>query len=390
MPQHLRKKNLMKQKGKLVWLLFIHISITNITLQVFAQEKPTVKLGGALRFQYNYSNWKEDNKNKGGDFAYDVFRLNANVVYKKLQLNAEYRFYPTSSGGGMLKSGWVGYHFNESHQFQVGLTEVPFGILPYTSNNFFFNINYYLGLEDDSDMGLKYVYKKGKWNISLAFFKNSDLLDYSENKEISDSRYAYDIAGRNKEANQFNARITYNWGTIWKQQLGVSGMTGGLYNLDTKRMGEHKAFASHYTIDYKHWNFKAQYTYYKISPQNKDGDNNTIVSVTAYGAPYNIASEADTYSASLSYTLPIHKGILDEIQFYNDFSMIDKREADFNDSFQNITGCMLSMGPIYTYIDYALGRNHAWLGNEWSDAFAQGVTSKKWHTRFNVNIGYYF
>jgi hypothetical protein len=70
--------------------------------------------------------------------------------------------------------------------------------------------------------------------------------------------------------------------------------------------------------------------------------------------------------------------------------MIDKREADFNDSFQNITGCMLSMGPIYTYIDYALGRNHAWLGNEWSDAFAQGVTSKKWHTRFNVNIGYYF
>ena len=71
--------------------------------------------------------------------------------------------------------------------------------------------------------GLKYVYQKGKWNISLAFFKNSDLLDYSENKEISDSRYAYDIAGRNKEANQFNARITYNWGTIWKQQLGVSG-----------------------------------------------------------------------------------------------------------------------------------------------------------------------
>lgn len=63
MPQHLRKKNLMKQKGKLVWLLFIHISITNISLQVFAQEKPTVKLGGALRFQYNYSNWKEDNLN---------------------------------------------------------------------------------------------------------------------------------------------------------------------------------------------------------------------------------------------------------------------------------------------------------------------------------------
>jgi hypothetical protein len=31
--------------------------------------------------------------------------------------------------------------------------------------------------------------------------------------------------------------------------------------------------------------------------------------------------------------------------------MIDKREADFNDSFQNITGCMLSMGlftPILT------------------------------------------
>jgi hypothetical protein len=49
-------------------------------------------------------------------------------------------------------------------------------------------------------------------------FLRTQTIDYSENKEISDSRYDYDSAGRNKEANQFNARITYNWGTIWKQQ----------------------------------------------------------------------------------------------------------------------------------------------------------------------------
>ena len=135
-----------------------------------AQEKTKLKIGGTLRFNYNYSDWKPENRKRGGEFDFDVFRLNVNASYKKFDLAADYRFYPASSGGGMLREGWIGYSFNKSHRLQMGLTTVPFGILPYTGNNYFFNLNYYAGLEDDADMGIKYLFRKNRWELSLAYF----------------------------------------------------------------------------------------------------------------------------------------------------------------------------------------------------------------------------
>ena len=130
-----------------------------------AQEKPRLKIGGALRFNYNYSDWKPESRNRGGEFDFDVLRLNVNASYKKIDLAVDYRFYPSSSGGGMLREGWIGYRFNDSHRLQIGLTTVPFGVLPYTGNNYFFNLNYYAGLEDDADMGIKYLFHKDRWAI---------------------------------------------------------------------------------------------------------------------------------------------------------------------------------------------------------------------------------
>ena len=164
----------MKNKTKNIFLcIFLLISFLSIPINAQEQDKPQLKLGGALRFNYNHSDWKKGNKERGGDLGFDVFRLNVNASYKKILMDAEYRFYAASSGGGMLKYGWVGYQLNDNHQLQLGLTSVPFGIMPYTANNYFFNINYYLGLEDDADMGIKYIYQKGHWDIALAFFKNA-------------------------------------------------------------------------------------------------------------------------------------------------------------------------------------------------------------------------
>ena len=95
----------------------------------------------------------------------------------------------------MLREGWIGYRFNDSHRLQIGLTTVPFGVLPYTGNNYFFNLNYYAGLEDDADMGIKYLFHKDRWELSLAYFQNADLSGTGGDSELSASRYAYDIAG---------------------------------------------------------------------------------------------------------------------------------------------------------------------------------------------------
>lgn len=374
-------------KDSVTTLIFLFLFTTSLT---YAQEKPNVNLGGALRFNYNYSDWLQESKNTGGQFGYDVFRLNANGGYKKLIFDAEYRFYSSASGGQMLKHGWVGYQFDEQNQLQVGLNIIPFGVLPYNSNNWFFGINYYLGMEDDADMGIKYTFDNGEWGIAAAFYKNSDILNFHSSDGLSSSRYSYDIVGRNKEMNQGNLRVVKRWGDdVLNFELGASAQVGGIYNIDTEKMGSRSAFALHYVMNVGNWNLKAQYTTYNMSPKNEDGEKD-FIEMGAYGSPYNVATKADTYTVGLAYNIPVNKGILDAITIYNDFGMMHKRADNMNDSYQNVTGAMFSMGPIYTYLDYAMGKNHAWLGGDWSDAFAEGLESESWHARLNLNIGYYF
>jgi hypothetical protein len=72
-----------------------------------AQDKPELEIGGAVRFNYNLSSWKEGQKKRGGDFGYDVFRINAKAKYKGIKLNAEYRFTEGFGGGMLNKVGWL-------------------------------------------------------------------------------------------------------------------------------------------------------------------------------------------------------------------------------------------------------------------------------------------
>ena len=353
------------------------------------KELPKFKLGGALRFNYNYSDWNEGHRDRGGDLGYDVFMLHPQASYKNFMLEADARFYSTAYGGFMLKYGWIGYRFNEKNHLEFGLTRIPFGIQPSGGNNFFLQISYYVGLEDDSDMGIKFIHKDERWEYALAFFKNADELLFGAKTEVSDDRYGYDVAGRNKEINQGNAQLFYNFGKNVRQRAGISAEFGQLYNLDTRNNGTHYAFAAHYELYWKAVSLKAQVSTYALYPKNAPGEDRALVMMTAYGAPYQVAAKGNIYTFSPSYTFYINKKWIQSIQVYNDFGILQKWNKQFRDSYQNVSGCMLTMGPVCTYIDYALGKHQAWLGPDW-DAFGPGTGSNSWHARFNVNVGYYF
>lgn len=369
-------------------LVLMHLATGFIPAQT-PDERPKLHIGGALRFNYNYSDWNSGHRNRGGDFGYDVFMLHPTASYKGFLLDADARFYSTAFGGFMLKYGWIGYRFSPKNHIEVGLTRVPFGIHPSSANNFFFQISYYVGLEDDSDMGIKYVHEDEKWEYALAFFKNADELLFGAKNETSDDRYGYDVAGRNKEINQWNARGVYKFGNQSPQQVGLSAEFGQLYNIDTRQNGSHFAFAAHYVLDWHRWNFKAQVTTYALYPKNAAGEDRSLVSMTAYGAPYLVAAKANIYTLSFSHHIPLRSKWLQSILLYHDLGILDKWKKKFKNSTQNVTGIMMTMGPVITYIDYAMGLHQAWLGPDW-DAFGSGNGSNSWHARFNINIGYYF
>lgn len=343
------------------------------------------------------SSWKDGQKKRGGDFGYDMFRVNAKAKYKGLKLNAEYRLYSEGFGGGMLKQGWIGYDFNQKDNLQIGLTQVPFGITQYNSHNWFFGLTYYVGLEDDHDMGLKFSHVGNKWEYNIAFFKNAEELNFGSNSDISASRYSYDVSSaatgnyRNKEINQFNAKANYKFGTkTVKHKLGGSLQYGGLYNLDTEAIGNHVAAAIHYELYAGKFDVKAEALTYKYNPQSPEGESQDVIAMAAYGAPYMVAAKASIYTLGMGYAIPVSWGPISNIQVYNDFGHMDKSISHFEDTFMNVTGALITAGHVYTYIDFAAGKNQPWLGPVWTNALAEGTPDTRWEMRFNINIGYYF
>lgn len=381
------EKNVFYSLSKVCILFFFNLLICGAIL---AQEKPEIKIGGALRFNYNLSSWKDGQVKRGGDFGYDMFRVNAEGAYKGISMNAEYRLYSQSFGGGMLKQGWLGYKFNKNSEIQVGLTQVPFGIQQYNSNNWFFNLTYYVGLEDDHDMGVKYSHIGEKIEYQLAFFKNAEELSFGNNSEISPNRYSYDVAGRNKEINQFNGKVNYKFGDKFISKSGVSVEYGGLYNLDTEEVGSHAALAIHYELIKGKWASKIQFICASNNPKNANGATRDIVMMAAYGSAYEVAANFNMYSLSISRDVPVAWGPIINLQFYNDFGYMQKKAFGFKDSYMNVAGVLVSAGKVYTYFDYAAGYNHSWLGGNFVDDFSKGNSDAKWEARFNINIGYYF
>ncbi|MFD2744482.1 MULTISPECIES: hypothetical protein [Sphingobacterium] len=358
--------------------------------QSVAQDSLQVHLGGALRFNYLYNSWDEQQRNQGGAILYDVLRLNVQAAYKKVLLDAEYRQYAASFGGGFLKHAWMGYEFREGEQIQVGLASVPFGLQPYAANNWFFNIGYYVGLEDNYDMGIRYLRQKKHWDYDIAFFKNAETLDVGGQAELSHSRFAYDIVGRNKKINQVNGNLVYKTlGTV-RQRIGVSAQYGGLYNMDTEQVGNHYAGALAYEADYQKWNLKASFIHAVHNPINTEGESNQIVEMAAYGSSYEVATNFNIYTLGIARNFDVNWGILKQFTAYNDFGYMQKHLRAFENSYMNVTGVRANIGPVVTYIEHAAGYNHSWFGGNFIDDFSRGNPDAKLQRRFNINLGYYF
>lgn len=378
---------------------FIILFLFSFTLPAFSQEEEETKkveekfdldVGGALRFNYNNSSWKPNQRKRGGDFGYEVFRITVDANYRKLGLHIDQRFYAAGFGGAFLKYGWVQYDFNEKSHLKVGLIPAYFGVQQFNSHSWFFQLPFYLGFEDDHDMGISYDYENEKIQLDIGFYKNGEELSFSDNSPVSDARYNYDFSGRNKEINQLNIRFNYKFGKKAIQKLGTSLQYGGIWNIDTKEVGSHAALGLQYEMDYKKWNVKAQFLTYNNKAENAPGENRDVIEMTAYGAPYNTAAKASIYSFSVAYTIPVEWGPITSLQLYNDYSYMNKAVEEWEDTQMNVLGMLLSANPVYIYVDYALGKHQPWLGPQWTDALTTGDPNNGWEARFNVNIGYYF
>jgi hypothetical protein len=260
-------------------------------------------------------------------------------------------------------------------------------------------------MEDDYDVGVGVVYPSRKFDLQLAFFKNSERSFTGDS--IDSARYSYDIvrtdenelgyAGvenpiNNEEVNQFNVRFAYPFShrDVGTTEIGISGEYGGIYNSTTRKTGDRWAAALHLNGNYGRFNVMLEALGYEFQPENPAGQDDQFIVMGAYDAPYKVAGTGAIYIANVAYTLPFKRGLIDSIAFYNDYSHLAKDVIGYEDSQQNVLGMLVTAGRLLTYVDFAFGKNHPWLGPNYGSALAEGDPNADWELRFNINIGYYY
>ena len=140
-------------------------------------------------------------------------------------------------------------------------------------------------------------------------------------------------------------------------------------------MGSQYAVAGSVNAHYKGGNLMLEAARYAFMPDNPAGADNKYVVMGAYDYPYLVASSGTLLIANLSWTFPVHLGVWKSVTVYNDFSYLLKDPAGYAPSGENDLGAAFSVGPMYCYMDFAFGKNHPWLGPEYTSAWPRGTRS---------------
>lgn len=402
------------------FLLFFFVGFLTFHSAGAQEEKENfVKFGGALRFNIFDKSWISNQTQP--EATIDTWRLNVTARTAGVDLNFEYRFYPTF-GTHFLKQGYLGYGFSDDVYMKLGVSQVPFGITTYASHSWWFQGPYYVGLEDDYDMGIKFdISSIENLDLAVAYYRQSEPEGpvYGGDVTFGGSgagRYSYDLVpsegSSNRELDQFNLRAAYHISDAL--EIGVSGQAGGIYNtvVDDRMMST--AFAAHVVANAGGFNFKGEFINYNYNAFADDGSELETITMGAYGFPYQVATKANMYVAGLAYSIPVKLGPISNIQAYVDYTYMDKMNENFVDAHHLIPGFLITAGSIYTYVDFALGKNQPWLTPTFGTGFGQGQTYSDdetskyynsdpavqgtpvpidqldWELRFNINVGYYF
>lgn len=83
---------------------------------------------------------------------------------------------------------------------------------------------------------------------------------------------------------------------------------------------------------------------------------------------------------------------MSNITFYENYSRLIKKEPGFEDSELNVVGTRIGANTLYVYVDVITGRNMPYQGPQSADRllFDGDQTDDDYHTRLNINVGYYF
>jgi hypothetical protein len=374
----------------------------------------SLKFDGAVRFWLESLSWNDQRK---GTFEFDTARLGFKYDDGRFLAAGRERYYHYSSretgagkGADMLFNEylWAGYRFADKGELHVGQDRMPFGLLPYASNNFFESMAWYAGYEDTSAMGAKYTRKDGGLSTSLAFYPTDGrhLLSWASDTAVLDgldsvrfSNHLMKSYGR-EERNTVVGRLAYEFPLAGgKAEVGASVLDGRLAATDPSlSSGRRNAQALHASGEFGRLGVQLETIRYRNNFSGKGSTagawygacDQDCVLIGSYGFTNRMAAKGNIDIANLSYKIPGSLGPFSNFVVYNDWSRLRKSAAGYADSYQNVTGLSFGAGRWAIVLDLSHATNEPYLSPGFGNALAAGGGARSTGRRFNATFAYYF
>lgn len=177
----------------------LHDSIKSRFLRIKPTPESSVNFGGALWLRSVNIPYLQDTEANQRGFYIDQLRFSIDGDYgidekTKLNFSTQVRFFQYQT---MIHHMWIGVDWNKYHTLKLGVSQVPFGTLPGSTNSFWYSLGYYVGLEDDRDSGIKYNYNHNGWDVTFAYFMNAEF-----NNASALNRFAPDLVTSGDQQNE--------------------------------------------------------------------------------------------------------------------------------------------------------------------------------------------
>ena len=239
-------------------------------------DKTTFQFGGAVWINYANQDWISTDIGRKRGLRFDNIRLSMDGTHgDHLLFSAQYRIYGYTRA---VHHAWIGNKPNEKNQIEMGITQVPFGLLTFATHSFWFGLGYNHGMEDDYDAGIKWHWQGECLDIYLAGFYSEEYGDATNLKRYSVVLVRVDEQ-QNEEFAQGSVRLAYFIGrnTAYQTEFGASRQVGGIDNVGVDKNGYRWKAAFHYSGRYNSWNPEIQIARYEYHPHNPDTEDNRLV-----------------------------------------------------------------------------------------------------------------
>jgi hypothetical protein len=336
-----------------------------------------IDLGGAVRLNLGWRDYGPGSRN--GRPELELLRIDAAGRRGPAIFSLQYRWY---DGFDAVHHAWAGWALDADRDLRVGVQQVPFGLLPYASQSFWFGSGYYLGIEDDYDLGVVYRDERGdrSWHAGVMVRD-----EYGTGANYD--RYSFDVATtetlpyREVEHAVLRYARRFERGD-WALEWGASGMLGRIEDRTDGSTFSHVAAALHLEAARGPWTLQGQWAHYDYDVPGER------IALSAFMFPFEVAARADVLSVNLVRDFDVSGSWLDSLRCYNNLSTTRVSGTGLADSWQNVTGCSIGKGPMFTYFDWIVGRNMWFVGGPGIGISEPG--GETWRSRLNVNVGFYF